>query len=87
LVGAAERFPEHGRSRLRLTPAGEAARFGLKVRVPDWAAPMTIAGATMRDGWATLAPRDWKNGDEVAIGYALGSTLTVGKACMRAASG
>lgn len=78
LVEQLSDFPNTGGSRLRLTLA-RPARFGLKVRVPDWAAPMTIAGATMRDGWATLAPRDWKNGDEVAIGYALGSTLTVGK--------
>ncbi len=70
-------FPAHGTGKLRIT-LDRPARFGLKVRVPEWAAPMTIEGAVMRDGWAVVAPRRWRSGDEIALSYLLDSTLTVG---------
>ena len=77
LVEQVTSFPQEGGSRLRLTLA-RPARFGVKVRVPGWAGGMTIAGATVRDGWAYLPARSWKNGDEIAIDYTLASTLNKG---------
>ncbi len=77
LVEQATAFPQAGGSRLRLT-LRRPARFRVKVRVPAWAGPVTIAGATVRDGWAHLPPRLWRDGDEIAIGYTLASTLTSG---------
>lgn len=70
-------FPQAGGSRLRITLT-HSARFGLKVRIPDWARPMKITGAVERDGWACIAPRTWRNGDEIAIEYTLDSKLTIG---------
>jgi len=60
LVEQLTEFPRAGNSRLRLTLA-KPARFGIKVRVPEWATPMTIAGAEVRDGWAVLPPRLWRS--------------------------
>jgi DUF1680 family protein len=70
-------FPSSGVSRLRLS-LKKPARFGIKIRVPRWAAPMAVEGATMKDGWAVIGPRRWSNGDEVALSYTLGSALTIG---------
>jgi len=77
LIEQITEFPSAGNSRLRLS-LSKPARFGIKVRIPDWAGPVTIAGAEIRDGWAVLPPRLWKNGDEVAISYTLGAKLTTG---------
>lgn len=77
LVEQITAFPDAGGSRLRLTLT-RPARFGIKVRVPDWTGPMTIEGAVIRDGWAHLAPRTWRSGDEIAIDYTLASTIKTG---------
>jgi DUF1680 family protein len=71
-------FPASGTSRLRLRLARPAS-FGLKVRVPAWAAPLSIEGATAQDGWARIAPLRWKDGDEIAISFTLASALTTGR--------
>jgi hypothetical protein len=34
------------------------ARFAIRVRVPDWAMPMKLRGARVREGWAEL-PALW----------------------------
>lgn len=70
-------FPNAGGSRLRFTLT-RPGRFGVKVRVPEWAGPMTIAGATLQDGWARIPPRIWRSGDTVEIDYTLASTVSTG---------
>lgn len=77
LVEQSTTFPTAGGSRLTLT-LDRPARFGIKVRAPDWAEAANVAGAVMRDGWAWLAPRTWKSGDVIDIDYQLASTVVTG---------
>ncbi|MEQ1726367.1 MAG: beta-L-arabinofuranosidase domain-containing protein [Sphingopyxis sp.] len=71
-------FPHQGRGTLRLHMA-RPARFALKVRVPEWAMPMEIAGAVMRDGWALLPTRRWRDGDAVTLRFQLGTRMIEGE--------
>ena len=70
-------FPREGHATLRLGMASPAA-FMLKVRAPEWARPMTIEGAALRDGWAEIPVRLWHDGDVVNIRYGLASRLLDG---------
>ncbi len=71
-------FPRTGESVLTLRMP-KPATFTIKVRVPAWAAPLTIAGATLRDGWAVVPARQWKNGDRIPIKFALSARLVTGE--------
>ena len=61
------------------------ATFGLRVRSPAWAAPLTlrVEGGTgeiagPKGGWAEVPPREWKSGDRVTVAFALASRALVG---------
>ena len=71
-------FPRSGESVLTLRLA-QPATFAIKVRVPAWAAPLTISGASVRDGWAVLPARQWKNGDRIPVKFTLGARLVTGE--------
>lgn len=70
-------FPRRGQATLRLAMA-KPANFGIKVRAPDWARPMAVEGASLRDGWAEIPARLWRSGDVISIEYALTSSLIEG---------
>lgn len=76
-------FPRAGTATLTFRLA-HPATFGLQVRSPQWAAPLSakVGSAPLvvgpRGGWATLPARTWKNGDQVAIRFALAGRLIEG---------
>lgn len=70
-------FPRDGQATLRLGMA-QPVHFGLKVRAPDWAGQMRVDGANLRDGWAEIPARLWRDGDVVNIRYALAPRLALG---------
>ncbi len=63
-------FPALGRSTL-IVHTARPARFAVKVRVPSWAAPLSVEGASSGAGWASLAERTWSEGDRVELSYTL----------------
>lgn len=79
-------FPYTGEAVLTLHMA-RPARFALKVRAPDWAQPLRIEGATLEAGWAGLAPRTWRDGDQVSLRFRLASNLMTGATSPDAAPG
>jgi DUF1680 family protein len=72
------RFPYEGRSVLTIR-AAQPVRFSLRVRAPPWAAPMAAGGGTVRDGWLVLPERAWREGDQVALSFRLGSRVLRGE--------
>jgi|CXWL01.1.fsa_nt_gi DUF1680 family protein len=71
-------FPYRGAAVLTLRMA-RPARFAIKVRAPAWALPLDLAGATLKEGWAELPARQWKDGDELNLGYRLASRVMTGE--------
>jgi DUF1680 family protein len=63
-------FPRKGHSGLTIHVA-QPAHFGIRVRVPAWAAPLEMKGATIESGWATLPAREWSDGDGVEFTFNL----------------
>jgi len=72
-------FPFRGEAVLTLRMA-RPARFALKVRVPPWAHPFELPGATLREGWAEIPVRRWKDGDRLEFGFQLTPRLLLGTA-------
>jgi DUF1680 family protein len=70
-------FPRQGESALTLRLAQPAA-FAIKVRIPTWAAPLSISGATEQAGWAVIPSRLWHDGDRIPIHFNLSSRLIAG---------
>lgn len=70
-------FPHRGGSHLRMRMAGPA-RFAIRVRVPDWAMPMKLRGARVREGWAELPARIWRDGDTVPMRFELSHQVVAG---------
>lgn len=72
-------FPRTGRATLTFRMA-KPATFGLQVRCPDWAKPLMLGPGktTPRNGWVTLEPRVWKNGDTASIHFSLRPRLVAG---------
>ncbi|MDF2441139.1 MAG: hypothetical protein JWN98_2123 [Abditibacteriota bacterium] len=87
-------FPRAGQSEIVMHLA-RPTRFGLKVRVPSWAAPMTLqvgqsrATSVTKSGWLEVSPRRWQNGDRVRVQFRLtgslqrGTTSNSGRAALR----
>lgn len=71
-------FPYKGQTTLTLRMA-KPAQFALKVRIPGWAQPMTVANAKVHDGWAELPARTWKDGDVLPLKFTLGSRVHSGE--------
>jgi len=79
--GRWEKGSFQGASMLTVRTDGPAT-FGLKVRSPAWAQPLTVKVAggktTTKDGWTVIAPRRWKDGDGVVVSFSLPARLTPG---------
>jgi len=70
---------------LTLTFANAAGnRFGLLLRTPAWAQPLrlqvegTAERGLLREGWTSLPPRVWKDGDRVSVRFNLSGRLVPG---------
>jgi DUF1680 family protein len=70
-------FPRGGGSVLTMRLA-KPAKFAVKIRVPAWAAPVTVNSAAVQSGWAVLPAREWKDGDRIAIQFNLAARLVAG---------
>ena len=71
-------FPRAGASMLTLRMSGPA-RFAIKIRVPAWAAPLTAGSATVKNGWAELPVREWKDGDRIVVKFKLAERVVAGE--------
>jgi DUF1680 family protein len=69
-IDQASGFPREGRSVLTVH-AAQPSRFGVRVRVPAWAAPLEMNGAKFDAGWAALPERTWKEGDRIEMAFGL----------------
>ncbi len=77
-------FPRAGRSLLTLG-LERPATFALHVRAPEWGEHMDVKvigpqgfTVTTERGWASVAPRRWKNGDRVTLDVNLHAHLVNG---------
>ncbi len=76
-------FPKGGHATLTLRTAG-AATFGLKVRIPGWAAPAVVKVAGVEHkidsaGWIVLPAQVWNSGDRIDVAFHLGPKLILGQ--------
>ena len=71
-------FPYEGRSTLTVKAPGPA-RFTLKVRVPAWAAPLRAGETSGQSGWLALPEREWRDGDQVTLGFNLSGRVIRGE--------
>jgi DUF1680 family protein len=63
-------FPTEGRSALVVRTA-KPVSFALKVRVPQWAAPLRAGDVVSNGGWASLPAQTWHDGDKVDLSFSL----------------
>jgi DUF1680 family protein len=63
-------FPTEGRSTLVVRTA-KPVSFALKVRVPQWAAPLRAGDVVSNGGWASLPAQTWHDGDKVDMSFSL----------------
>ncbi len=83
-VRQATDFPRSGRATLTVQ-LSQPAQFGLHVRAPIWARPMTakIGGESVTaaaiEGWMVVPPRTWKAGDQVELQLNLQAQLVIGE--------
>lgn len=54
------------------------AKFGLMLRAPEWARPMTGTGASVKNGWLTIPPKTWKSGEIVDVSFLPMTRLVLG---------
>jgi len=76
-------FPQRGNS-IIILHAPNAAKFGVKVRVPPWAAPaeLQVGGVKYKAdsaGWVILPARDWNRDDQITVAFHLGPKLIHGE--------
>lgn len=81
-VNAQSEFPRQGPMTLTVKTEKPAA-FGLRVRSPQWAAPLKVRAngnevIGARGGWATLPARQWKNNDKIIVTFNLPARLIIG---------
>jgi uncharacterized protein len=65
----------------------KSARFGLRIRTPEWARPLQVRVASarsqprtiLRDGWTIVPARRWKEGDQIQIQLTLQGHLVTGQ--------
>ena len=86
VIEQASYFPFSGNSTLTLRMK-QPATFGIRIRTPQWAMPLNLRAphllnkkieAATQNGWTTIAPRRWKNGDSIAIEFNLSARTIVG---------
>lgn len=75
-------FPQAGNSTITLH-LQRPTKFGIMVRSPDWTQPLQVqVGArqsvTRHDGWAQLPPRQWQDGEQIKISFAVPARLVEG---------
>jgi uncharacterized protein len=76
-LSLASAFPFHGHATLTIhNSAGK--RFAVAVRVPQWASPVSAAGASAPSGWLMLPKKAWRDGEQVEIAFSLGSRVIAG---------
>jgi DUF1680 family protein len=84
-IEQASSFPTEGRATLTVrTPA--PATFGFRILVPSWMAPLVVGvndndedrSSRKETGWATVAPRAWKDGDRIELRYVIPVAPIVG---------
>lgn len=63
-------FPSEGRSTL-VVRTSKPVSFALKVRVPQWAAPLRAGSVVCNGGWASLPARTWNDGDRLDLSFSL----------------
>lgn len=77
-------FPRKGLSVLTLKMA-EPATFGLRLRVPVWAAPLEVCTRgqsvklSFQDGWARIPARRWQSGERITLQFRLEARLIDGQ--------
>ncbi len=69
LVQEAE-FPRVGSSAL-VVHAPQPVRFALRIRVPDWAAPLKVGDQEFGAGWATFPEKTWSDNEQIRFTYNL----------------
>jgi len=76
-------FPFVGKSELRFQLV-KPATFAVQLRVPPWAAPLDLklngkkVSTEVRDGWAVLPARTWRDGDHISLAFNLAPRLVRG---------
>lgn len=77
-------FPRQGRSTITFS-LDNPATFGLRLRVPPWAAPVkvSLAAQTLNPpapspGWLEISPRSWRSEDQLTLTYVLGPRAVPG---------
>lgn len=71
-------FPRLGTTTLTLK-LKRPARFAVKVRIPLWAVPATLAGREIRAaGWAAVPARLWREGDRIPLTFSLQARMVAG---------
>ncbi len=76
-------FPQKGEMTLRIK-ADRPARFAIRVREPDWAAPVRLrvngnaVDSAGGQGWAASPVREWKSGDTLEVSFSLGASVVSG---------
>jgi DUF1680 family protein len=63
-------FPVEGKSVL-VVRAAKPVRFAMKVRVPQWAAPLRAGSVHCDGGWASLPAQTWRDGDRIDLTFSL----------------
>jgi hypothetical protein len=77
-------FPRSGQTTLTLHMS-QPASFGLRIRAPAWAQPLTlkISGdlvtAETAEGWLVVPPRTWKDGEQIELQLSLQGRLVLGE--------
>jgi hypothetical protein len=75
-------FPRDGSSTLTLRMM-RPATFAVRVRVPQWAAPLSLTSdgrrTAARGGWAEVPVRKWKDGDRIVVTFNLAARLIAGE--------
>jgi DUF1680 family protein len=62
----------------------QPAAFDFLVRAPQWTGPLKVqvngdtVPAGLRNGWAALPPREWRDGDRVTVSFKLNFGLVLG---------
>lgn len=83
-VKQATDFPRAGQAMLTFHMSHPAS-FGLRVRAPAWAQPMTLkiggesVTAEVAAGWLVVPPRTWKTGDQLELQLSLQGRLVMGE--------
>jgi hypothetical protein len=71
-------FPSHGKSRI-IVRAPRSTRFGILIRLPNWAMPMTSTSRNKAEnGWLVIPPRTYRSGESINLNYKIAPTIVSG---------